>query len=53
MSQLASCRLQLMETKEAFDRHMLEVAANTKEQQAAAQEEKIMEKGALTKQYEK
>ncbi|GFR43676.1 hypothetical protein Agub_g4784 [Astrephomene gubernaculifera] len=52
-SQLSECRQQLAELRERYDKHLLEVQAEAKTQQAAAHEERLREKAQLKDQHEK
>lgn len=51
--QLQQCRQQLAELREQYDKHLLEVQAAAKTQQAASHEERLREKAAMKDQYEK
>lgn len=50
---LAETRQQLLQVKEQHDKHVREVDATTKTQQAAAQEERLREKAVLQEQAER
>eukprot|EP00198_Chlamydomonas_reinhardtii_P007749 XP_001697086.1 predicted protein [Chlamydomonas reinhardtii] len=53
VAQLAQCRQQLAQLREQYDKHLLEVQAQAKTQQASAHEERIREKSQLKDQFEK
>jgi spindle assembly abnormal protein 6 len=50
---LLLCRQQLAELREQHDRHLLEVTAQAKTQQAVAHEELLRERAQLKEQYER
>ncbi|GIL47125.1 hypothetical protein Vafri_4030 [Volvox africanus] len=51
--QLAQCRQQLTELREQYDKHLLEVQAQAKTQQASAHEERLREKAQLKDQHDR
>ncbi|GLC45099.1 hypothetical protein PLESTB_001468100 [Pleodorina starrii] len=52
-SQLTQCRQQLADLREQYDKHLLEVQAQAKTQQASAHEERLREKAQLKDQHER
>lgn len=51
--QLSQCRDQLAELREQYDKHLLEMQAQAKTQQATAHEERLREKALLKDQHER
>lgn len=52
-SELAHTRQQLATLREQYDKHLLEVQAHAKTQQASSHEERLREKSQLKDQHEK
>lgn len=51
--QLLSCRQQLVEVREQYDKHLLEVQAEAKTQRATAHEERVKDMSSLKDQHER